>query len=156
MKRKFYYLAPILIFLILFLASCSTTQQTLKSQTGNEANTKDSLYVFDKVPVDTTKTEIQPAETNSASIPADISFPYYLVQIGAFSSHDRASNFVDKTQSLLTQNVKITFDQSVNLYVVRLSRIYKTHEEAEHAKNDINRVPAFKDAWVVTIEKKVN
>ena len=153
MRRKQNYIVPVLVLLSLFIASCSTTQQTAKNQTGNESNAKDSLYVFDKVPVDTTKIETQPAESNPSTTSQNISTPYYLVQIGAFSSQDRASNFVDKTQPLLTQKVKITFDQSVNLYVVRLSNIYKTHEEAEQAKNDINREPAFKDAWVVTIEK---
>lgn len=154
MKRNQNYIFSVIVLLSLFIASCSNTQQSTKNQTGNQTNAKDSLYVFDKVPVDTTKSETQSAEPNpSTTTTENISTPYYLVQIGAFSAQDRASNFVDKTQSLLTQKVKITFDQSVNLYVVRLSKIYKTHEEAERAKNDINREPAFKDAWVVTIEK---
>lgn len=151
MKRKFNHIVPVFLLLSLFIASCSSTQQTTQSST--ETKTKDSLYVFDKVPVDTTKTETQPAEPNTSTTTENISTPYYLVQIGAFSSEDRAANFVDKTQSLLTQKVKITFDQSVNLYVVRLSKIYKTHEEAEQVKNDISREVSFKDAWVVTIEK---
>ncbi len=153
MNSKQIYIFPLLVFLSFLITSCSNTQQTTKNQTENQTKAKDSLYVFDKVPVDTTKSETQSAELNSSTTTENISTPYYLVQIGAFSSQDRANNFVDKIQPLLTQKVKITFDQSVNLYVVRLSKIYKTHEEAENAKNDINREPAFKDAWVVTIEK---
>lgn len=112
--------------------------------------------MFDKVPVDTTKPlilskEAAPAE-ESPNI-QNIQTPYYLVQIGAFTTKERAQEFVDKTQSLLNQQVKITLNPDINLFVVRLAKIYTTHDNAEKVKDGLRQQEAFKDAWVVTVDK---
>ncbi len=151
MKRIISSLSTLILFSLL-LSACSSTQQTTQSKT----EPKDSLYVFDKVPVDTTKPlilskEAAPAE-ESPNI-QNIQTPYYLVQIGAFTSKDRAQEFVDKTQSLLNQQVKITLNPDINLFVVRLAKIYTTHDDAEKVKDDLRQQEAFKDAWVVTVDK---
>ena len=141
-----------MILFSLLLSACSSTHQTTQTKT----EPKDSLYVFDKVPVDTTKPvilskEAAPAE-ESQNI-QNIQTPYYLVQIGAFTSKDRAQEFVDKTQSLLNQQVKITLNPDINLFVVRLAKIYTTHDNAEKVKDNLRQQEAFKDAWVVTVDK---
>ncbi len=151
MKRIISSLSTLILFSLL-LSACSSTQQTTQSKT----EPKDSLYVFDKVPVDTTKPvilskEAAPAE-ESQNI-QNIQTPYYLVQIGAFTTKDRAQEFVDKTQSLLNQQVKITLNPDINLFVVRLAKIYTTHDDAEKVKDDLRQQEAFKDAWVVTVAK---
>jgi hypothetical protein len=151
MKRIISSLSTLILFPLL-LSACSSTQQTTQTKT----EPKDSLYVFDKVPVDTTKPlilskEAAPAE-ESQNI-QNIQTPYYLVQIGAFTSKDRAQEFVDKTQSLLNQQVKITLNPDINLFVVRLAKIYTTHDNAEKVKDNLRQQEAFKDAWVVTVDK---
>lgn len=151
MKRIISSLSTLILFSLL-LSACSSTQQTTQTKT----EPKDSLYVFDKVPVDTTKPvilskEAAPAE-ESQNI-QNIQTPYYLVQIGAFTSKDRAQEFVDKTQSLLNQQVKITLNPDINLFVVRLAKIYTTHDNAEKVKDNLRQQEAFKDAWVVTVDK---
>ncbi|MHB8580921.1 MAG: SPOR domain-containing protein [Ignavibacteriaceae bacterium] len=141
-----------LILLSILISACSSTQQTTQTKT----EPKDSLYVFDKVPVDTTKPVILSKETATAEESQNtenIHTPYYLVQIGAFTTKDRAQEFVDKTQSLLNQQVKITLNPDVNLFVVRLAKIYTSHDEAEKIKDDLRQQEAFKDAWVVTVDK---
>ena len=154
MKRIISSLSTLILFSLL-LSACSSTQQTTQTKT----EPKDSLYVFDKVPVDTTKPvilskEAAPAEEsqNIQNI-QNIQTPYYLVQIGAFTSKDRAQEFVDKTQSLLNQQVKITLNPDINLFVVRLAKIYTTHDNAEKVKDNLRQQEAFKDAWVVTVDK---
>ncbi|MHB1686011.1 MAG: SPOR domain-containing protein [Ignavibacteriaceae bacterium] len=148
MKGTIIYSAFLILTSVL-LASCSATQQTTQSK--NE--TKDSLYVFDKVPVDTTKPVVLPNQTNPTVEMQNIPTPYYLIQIGAFTTQDRANEFVDKTQSILNQKVNISFNQDINLYVVRLAQIYSSHDDAEKVKNDLRQQEAFKDAWVVTVNK---
>ena len=144
-----------LIFFSLLVSACSSTQQTTQTKT----EPKDSLYVFDKVPVDTTKPvelskeETPPQESQNSQNVQNIQTPYYLVQIGAFSTKDRAQEFVDKTQSLLNQKVNITLNPDVNLFVVRLAKVYPTHDQAETVKNELRQQEAFKDAWVVTVNK---
>ena len=151
MKRIISSLSTLILFSLL-LSACSSTQQTTQTKT----EPKDSLYVFDKVPVDTTKPvilskEAAPAE-ESQNI-QNIQTPYYLVQIGAFTTKDRAQEFVYKTQSLLNQKINITLNPDVNLFVVRLAKVYSTHDQAETVKNDLRQQEAFKDAWVVTVDK---
>ena len=151
MKRIISSISTLILFSLL-LSACSSTQQTTQTKT----EPKDSLYVFDKVPVDTTKPvilskEAAPAE-ESQNI-QNIQTPYYLVQIGAFTSKDRAQEFVDKTQSRLNQQVKITLNPDINLFVVRLAKIYTTYDNAEKVKDNLRQQEAFKDAWVVTVDK---
>lgn len=157
MKRIISSLSTLILFSLL-VSACSSTQQTTQTKT----EPKDSLYVFDKVPVDTTKpVELSKEETptqesqNSQNVQniQNIQTPYYLVQIGAFSTKDRAQEFVDKTQSLLNQKVNITLNPDVNLFVVRLAKVYPTHDQAETVKNELRQQEAFKDAWVVTVNK---
>ena len=148
MKRIISSLSTLILFSLL-LSACSSTQQTTQTKT----EPKDSLYVFDKVPVDTTKPVILSKEAAPAEESQNIQTPYYLVQIGAFTSKDRAQEFVDKTQSLLNQQVKITLNPDINLFVVRLAKIYTTHDNAEKVKDNLRQQEAFKDAWVVTVDK---
>ncbi|HUX92888.1 MAG TPA: SPOR domain-containing protein [Ignavibacteriaceae bacterium] len=151
MKRIISSLSTLILFSLL-LSACSSTQQTTQTKT----EPKDSLYVFDKVPVDTTKPVIlskEAAPAEEAQNIQNIQTPYYLVQIGAFTSKDRAQEFVDKTQSLLNQQVKITLNPDINLFVVRLAKIYTTHDNAEKVKDNLRQQEAFKDAWVVTVDK---
>ena len=154
MKRIIGSLSTLILFSLL-ISACSSTRQTTQTKT----EPKDSLYVFDKVPVDTTKpVELSKEETptqesqNSQNV-QNIQTPYYLVQIGAFSTKDRAQEFVDKTQSLLNQKINITLNPDVNLFVVRLAKVYSTHDQAETVKNELRQQEAFKDAWVVTVNK---
>jgi len=150
MKRTKNYFTVIILFIAsLLLASCSSTQQTTQSK----SETKDSLYVFDKVPVDTTKPVVLPKETNPTVEKQQIPTPYYLVQIGAFTTQGRAQEFVDQTKSLLNQKVDISLNHDNNLYVVRLAQIYTSHEDAEREKDNLRQQDAFKDAWVVTVNQ---
>lgn len=149
MRTKNSFTVLFLVVTSFLLASCSSTQQTTQSK----SETKDSLYVFDKVPVDTTKPVILPKETNPTVEKQEIPTPYYLVQIGAFTTQGRAQEFVDQTKSLLNQKVNISLNHDNNLYVVRLAQIFSSHDQAEQEKDNLRQQEAFKDAWVVTVSQ---
>ncbi len=156
MKNGKFYLLILFIFSFL-LAACSSTQQTTKEaeQKAETTPKKDSLYVFDQVPPsppakDTTKPEIQQqVEPQSLSLGAT----FYRVQIGAFNSKEAADDFAEKSRTKITEEIKVSFNPSINLYVVQLAHEYPSHEEAETERNILWKMPEFKDAWIVTEQK---
>ncbi len=133
----------LMIFIIfVYLTGCSTSQQTTQStETG-----KDSVYVFDSKP-DTTTSEVPALEY------PDMGMTYYVVQIGAFTTKDRAQRFADDSKQSLPFNVKISFSQQNNLYVVQLADYYTSRSEAESVRNELWKDEKFKDAWILTIYK---
>ena len=133
----------LMIFIILvYLTGCSTSQQTTQStETG-----KDSVYVFNSKP-DTTTSEVPALEY------PDMGMTYYVVQIGAFTTKERAQRFADESKQSLPYNVKISFSQQNNLYVVQLADYYTSRSEAESVRNELWKDEKFKDAWILTIYK---
>jgi len=129
------------IFAIIGLTGCSTSQQTQTTENGG-----DSLYVFDTVP-----------DTSAEEIPVldypDMEMTYYVIQIGAFTSRDRAEKFAEESKSELPYNVKISFSKQNNLYVVQLKDYYTSRNEAEQVRNVLWKKDKFKDAWILTIYK---
>jgi cell division protein FtsN len=124
-----------------YLAGCGSSQETQSTDTG-----KDSVYVFDSVP-----------DTEAEEIPAleypDMGMTYYVVQIGAFTTKDRAQRFAEESKQLLPFDVKTSFSRQNNLYVVQLSHYYTSRQEAESVRNDLWQKEKFKDAWILTIYK---
>jgi cell division protein FtsN len=131
----------LILVLSIYLAGCSSSQQTQSTDSG-----KDSVYVFDSKP-----------DTLSDAIPSlkypDMGMTYYVVQIGAFTTRDRAQRFVSETKASLPFNVKISFSQQNNLYVVQLADYYTSRSEAESVRNELWKDEKFKDAWILTIYK---
>ncbi len=148
-KRYHLILAGLLSFL---LAACSATQKTTEN-TKNETsqnNKKDSVYVFDeiKTPQPEKTTEKQNVQQNDES--QHISYTYYVIQVGAFSSKDRADEFVTNNKDKIQDEMKVSFNPDINLYVVQLSTHYSSHEDAESMRNQLWKMNEFKDAWIVT------
>ena len=133
----------VLIIIIsgLYIAGCSSSQET--ENTGTES---DSVYVFDSVP-DTDTNEIKPLEY------PDMGMTYYIVQIGAFTSSERAKQFAAESKQFLPYDIKTLFSRQNNLYVVQLSEYYTSRTEAEKVRNDLWKMEKFKDAWILTINK---
>lgn len=153
MKTSFKYF-PFLI--IIFLSACSTTQETTK-----EEPAKEQIYVFDDAGTDTTinttsievpelpkdttnfvRDEIAQTDTN---IPQEGS---YAVQLGAFSTKDKADIFVKENQKDVPYNLEVQYSTKVNLFVVWLPK-FSTKAEAETVRNDLWAKDKFKDAFIV-------
>lgn len=137
MKSLIYY--PVfLISAFIFITSCTPSEETTK---------KEEVYIFDEVPAENT---ITPPVTGEYPTLAE---SYYVVQIGAFTTMDRAETFAEKSKQQLLNEISISYSERVNLYVVQIVPFYKSRKEAELVRDNIRQMSDFNDAWIVTINK---
>jgi cell division septation protein DedD len=130
----------LVVFLIgVFLSGCTTSQQSTDEE--------EQVYVFDEIPKENT---IEAPKTGQYP---NLDQAYYVVQIGAFTTKDRAETFADMSRSKLNNEINISYSEQVNLYVVQITPFYKSKEEAESVKNKLRTYPEFSDAWIVTVNK---
>ena len=140
-----------LLFLLLFLISpillesCSGSKGT-ESQTGN---TTDSVYVFDQ-PISSPTNKEAPTEQKKVVNPPTKS-QFFIVQIGAFTTNERANEFADSVRKVLRYKIDITYSNSVNLYVVQIVPPFATKAEAEIVRNELWKNEMFRDAWILTV-----
>ena len=130
----------LIVPLLLFALSCSSSQETKI-----EKHETDSLYIFDEVP---------PEDIYKFESPVQQSFDVFVVQIGAFSSLERAKEFAEESRLTLLKDIKVEYVQKKNLYVVWVHPPFESKTEAESFRNDIRLRQEFKDAWIVTVESK--
>ena len=154
MKYKKYYLAIVIIFSFI-IASCSSSEKATGSSASDTTavGKKDSLYVFDQV------TPPAPKEPEKKEAPAqnydqpNLPVTFYVVQIGAFTTKDKADEFASESRNKIQDGINVSFNPVVNLYVVQLNTHYSSHDEAEKVRNDLWKLNEFKDAWIVTEQK---
>ncbi len=153
MKFKPYYLFVIPVLGFIFV-SCSTTQKTTGTQLSDTTGVspKDTVFVFDKVPPQV------PAKQDRETTPenndqSNLEVTYYVVQIGAFSTKERAEEFAAESRKKISNKVIVSFDPLLNLYVVQLSTHYNSHKDAEDVRNELWKNGEFKDAWIVSGQK---
>ena len=128
---------------ILLLPSCAS-----KEVTKDNTPPKDTVYVFDQVSTDTIKKQLPPPVEYST-----IQTPYYLVQIGAFSTRDKAESFSGIAKTKLNYEMTIKYNDVIKLFVVQLSPPFVSRPEAEKVRNDIKQYKEYNDAWIVTVDK---
>jgi cell division septation protein DedD len=120
--------------------SCSSSEETqVKKQD------TDSLYIFDEIP---------PEDVFKFESPAQQSVDVYVIQIGAFSTPERAREFADNSRAILNKDIKVEFNEKTNLYVVWIHPPFQEKAAAEAFRNDLWNREEFKDAWIVKIESK--
>jgi len=129
------------IFIALFLTACSSSKDNADLFKTNSA---DSLYVFDSVPIDSIKNE------NFALLTIS-NVKLYIVQIGAFTTKDKAELFAANSKKKIKYDIDIAFSNSVNLYVVQLKPFYNKKEDAEMVRNKLWTMDDYKDAWILTV-----
>lgn len=141
-----------LILLASFLIACANSQETVK-QTPKKEN--DVQLIDDQKKSDSLKTAL-PANIDTVitqkEIPKEVQAPSkkFIVQLGAFSSFERAQNFINENQSKIPQIMKIVFRDDIKLFTVQIPP-YLTHEEAEKVRNELWLKPGFKDAFILSI-----
>jgi cell division protein FtsN len=128
---------------ILLLPSC-TSKEVTKENTPK----KDSVYVFDRVVPDTVKKQLQPPVENPT-----LQTPYYLVQIGAFSTRDKAESFSGIAKKKLNYDMTIKYNDEIKLYVVQLTPPFTSRPEAEKVRDEIKQIQEYRDVWIVTVGK---
>lgn len=136
MRLYFYSLS--LIILIISFFGCTSSQQSAG---------EDKVYVFDEIPKENT---IEAPKTGEYP---NLSETYYVVQIGAFTTKDRADQFAAMSRTKIKNDINITYSDAVKLYVVQINPFYKSKKEAELVRDEIRQIPDFNDAWIVTVNK---
>lgn len=133
-------------FLIILIFSmfwgCSSTTETSKEDSNKNAQ---EIYVFDDV-VNEDTLSTQKDSLISENITSNEKF---IVQVGAFSSMDKAEKFVKLNQSQIDWKMNITFSSSVNYYVVQLPA-FSSRSEAEKVRDQLWKTKIFNDAFILT------
>lgn len=135
---KLYFYSISILFLIFSFFGCTGSQQSTD---------EDKVYVFDEIPKENT---IEAPKTGEYP---NLSETYYVVQIGAFTTKDRADQFAEMSKTKIKNDISITYSDAVKLYVVQINPFYKSKKEAELVRDEIRQIPEFNDAWIVTINK---
>jgi cell division protein FtsN len=130
------------IVVVLLIPSCSS-----KEVTKDNTTKKDTVYVFDQVSPDTVKQKEPPAVTQN-----NTTISYY-IQIGAFSTMEKAESFTDIAKKKFNYDISIKYNEMIKLYVVQLTTPYKSHSEAEKVRDEIKQFQEYHDAWILTVDK---
>lgn len=135
------------IFVILtisvFIFACSSSQET-----SNADSEEQEIYVFDDI------------ENEEAPLPEPVNDPIetpvassvkYIVQIGAFTTDERAQEFVAEKSGDTQHTMSIKFSNAVNLFVVQLPP-FDTRDQAENVRNELWATKKFEDAFILTVK----
>lgn len=143
----------------LLLTACATSQQT--TNTDNEEDQE--IYVFDDVGIsdttnmtestdesDETVEYVEPVDSTALVFEDTTTQPaaQFIVQVGAFTTNERAEKFVAANQGRISWQMSISFSQKVSLFVVQLPP-FSTRSEAEFVRNQLWQSEYFKDAFIV-------
>ncbi len=144
----------ILLFLAaVLLYSCSSFETAVKQ----EQKKPPEVYVFDDVSkvdtakADTTKKPVPQTEVTEEKPAEPVSVKSFIVQVGAFTSKERAEAFIKENQNKILQKMNVSFSNQVQLYVVQLPSL-SSREEAEKQRNELWKIPGFKDAFIIAID----
>ncbi len=150
----------IIAFLIIYTLACSSS----KEATSDTNSSDQEVYVFDDVsdvndvPEETTTTAIsheaievpttQKVVTPTPALPPQLVEDGYVVQVGAFSTKEKAENFLRDAENKIKYKLSIIQSEKSGFFVVQLSP-FESREAAEKARNELWTIPKFKDAFIV-------
>ena len=137
---------PIFFFTLLIFGYLFTFCSSSK-ETGEENEKEDEIYIFDEVPPEDSYTFETPV--------SNVNF-FYVIQIGAFSTRERAEIFAEKSRRDLNRGVAIIYNDDVNLFVVRLQEMFISKIEAERVRANLWQMEEYNDAWIIPIRQKTD
>lgn len=154
---KYFIIRILYLSLLIIFASCSGSQESTETDTANEQE----IYIFDDVSEEQDSNNVNledlPPLAESEPVKIDtvetlVSKPDdYIVQVGAYTTEERAQRFVMLNQSKIEWKMQITYSTRVELWVVQLPS-FPTRSEAEEVRNALWLKPSFKDAFIVPEE----
>lgn len=128
-----------LVTLVITLFGCTTLQQ--------ETDEQKQVYIFDEVPEEKT---IEAPKTGEYP---DIKETYFVVQVGAYTSEEKANTFAEMSRKKTNYKFSVVFSDNLNLYLVQVIPFFKSRTEAEEVRNNLWRITDFVDAWILTVNK---
>lgn len=153
--RNYALLAP-----LAFMFACISAEQT----TDQAEKKAPEVYVFDdvkkveepkidSVKIEAAKPEVKPEPVKIDSVvaaaPTDVK--KFTVQLGAFTTKERADSFVKEHQAKTSLPMSIMFNARTKLFAVQVPP-YKTKEEADLIRDNLRKFPAFADSFTVPME----
>ena len=135
---------PIFFFTLLILSLLFTFCSSSK-ETGKENEKEDEIYIFDEDPPEDSYTFEKPV--------SNVTF-LYKIQIGAFSTRERAKLFAEKSRRELNRGIGISYNDDVNLFVVQLDEKFSSEIEAERVRSNLWQMEDYNDAWIIPIKQK--
>ena len=136
---KFKLIFTFSVLLLFTYIACSSTDKTVKEKQTDEN------YIFDEVP---------PEDYYTFETPTEKSNVVYTVQIGAFSTLDRAKMFADESRLKLKKDIKVNFNNKNNLYVVQIHPPFNSKSEAENYRDKLWKMDDYNDAWILEYENE--
>lgn len=141
-------LIPAFAFLISLAGytGCASSEEQSKEKVQAKP---DSVYVFDEVPKDSgaVKKEIPPVV--KSSVVSGKQTVYY-VQVGMFSTPEKANEFVSGAGKELNKQFKVFQNKEKTGYTVWVTPSFGAKADAELYRDEIRKKKEFKDAWVVS------
>ena len=119
-------------------------EQQLDSIYKKQSEKEDEIYIFDEVPQEDSYTFEKPV--NKVKL-------IYMIQIGAFSTRERAELFAEKSHRDLNRGIDISYNNDVNLFVVRLEEMFNSKVEAERVRANLWQMEEYNDAWIKPLEE---
>lgn len=135
--KKFFLILSLLVFVNLII-SCTASLQSSEGE---------RIYVFDE------QNNQEKIDVKQDGEYPNINETYYVVQIGAFTTKERAENFAESSRKKIDKEVIITYSENNNLYLVQISPFFRSRQEAELIRDELKVMDEFKDVWIVTVNK---
>jgi len=105
------------------------------------------VYIFDEVPEEKT---IEAPKTGEFP---NINSAYYVVQIGAYTTEEKAQAFAEIGRTKTNYKCSVVYSESLKLYLVQIIPFFKSREEADKVRENLIQLAEFSDAWIITVNK---
>jgi cell division septation protein DedD len=141
--------------LLLIFAGCASSEVEQKDAADKKTG-KDSVLVFEEAVPDTANKNLEirsTLEKNNQAKEATTKSLKYSVQIGAFSTLEKADGFADVAKKKIKKELTVSFNESVKLFVVQVTPAFAVKADAETFRNQLWKHKAFKDAWIVLVDE---
>ena len=137
----------LLLFVSLFyIVGCSATKEAEESTSEDTQ----SVYVFDDVTTNDSQSNVaeEVPVTEVAEEEASSTFEFFIVQLGAFSTLEKAETFVSNTRDKTDYELNIHYSEKVNLHVVQLAP-FRSREKADEVRDELRNIKEFNGAFIV-------
>lgn len=135
-----------IIALSTFLFSCSTLQETETNSAVAQDTTKNT-YVFDNVVLPDSNINSATTIEEPKEIVEKVA-ELHIVQIGAFTTQEKAETFLNKFRTKIKYQFNIQFDQTKGLYVIQLPH-FSSRSEAEIVRDELRTIKELEGTFIV-------
>lgn len=145
---------------LIFLTACISAEHSTEQLEKKEPE----VYVFDdfknndEIKLDSVTTNTPsiekfsvPQKTDTVPSNSFNMIKKYTIQLGAFTTKERADAFIKENQDKTSLIMKIYFNANTKLFSVQVPP-FKTKEEADIIRDNLRKFPVFKDSFTLIVE----